>query len=594
MTAHHSASAHDGPATPSPALLAAVGAVPTAFAIANSDGHLVALNAPFSIDLGTPVGQTAGIRLDADDSSVTAATGQTIKVSLDPLEGGGGWAVTPVKVGPPPTPEIDYSALFAFHPDGVAVLGEDGTVLAANAALTTLAPEWTAEYVGTSARVWMEELEDPDLMRLASATAANGTVGRTVVRWPGSVYEFSVLPRFSADGSPDGRFCIVRDITEADATRTQLETSEARHAAMVSKGSDLVALVDPDLRVTYMSPAAERLYGVTVSGPDFPDANDVFVIHPDEFEESTLFWASAAQTPGGTVTDRRRIRVADGSYRHIALTYTNLFHVPAVNAIVVNAHDVTEMMETFEQLERARDQLETAVEDLSETRQMLATALVQMNRVREDEKRRLSQWLHDSGSQPLFSAIWSAQMLWDGAEFNSAAHETLLSSLEKVQEEFRAQLFRLYPAALTELGLPDALTELAERAGLGLVREGAQVEVCLSVHVPHRLLPELEELAFRTVQEGVVNANKHADASQVKVDVTVDDGPEPELVVSCVDNGHGFGDSADQSFGWWEKGFGLRSLEAQAASLGGSCVWGDADEGGAVLTVRAPAIPAVA
>src|SRR5260221_12955781 len=61
--------------------------------------------------------------------------------------------------------------------------------------------------------------------------------------------------------------------------------------------------------------------------------------------------------PGRIVTGERLTRHRDGSWRWVDSAATNLLHEPGVQAVVVNARDVTERKQAEEALHHARAEL---------------------------------------------------------------------------------------------------------------------------------------------------------------------------------------------------------------------------------------------
>jgi diguanylate cyclase (GGDEF)-like protein/PAS domain S-box-containing protein len=130
----------------------------------------------------------------------------------------------------------------------------------------------------------------------------------------------------------------------SDATlRAHLAEAQARRAewfrALVQDSGDIVTSFDLEGRILYMSAAARELgydpdemIGTYVSG----------LVHPDDVagviaKITEQFESNLRPTP-----IEYRGRHADGSYRYLEGVATNLLSEPTVNAVVVNARDVTE------------------------------------------------------------------------------------------------------------------------------------------------------------------------------------------------------------------------------------------------------------
>jgi signal transduction histidine kinase len=96
-----------------------------------------------------------------------------------------------------------------------------------------------------------------------------------------------------------------------------------------------------------------------------------------------------------------------------------------------------------------------------------------------------------------------------------------------------------------------------------------------------RLPQEVEDAAFRVVQEGLTNAMKHAPGAAVSVRLAARDG---ELAVEVRDSGAGDASALSAS----GAGLGLTGMRERVESLGGSLDAGAEEAGGWRLTARLP------
>ncbi|MGZ4238967.1 MAG: sensor histidine kinase [Solirubrobacteraceae bacterium] len=196
----------------------------------------------------------------------------------------------------------------------------------------------------------------------------------------------------------------------------------------------------------------------------------------------------------------------------------------------------------------------------------------------EEERRRWARELHDETLQ----ALGGLRVLLSSARRSTdvaALHATLETAVDQLADEIaslRALITELRPAALDELGLRPALEALFNRARLthGL-------EVAMTVELEHgagtretRLEPDVEIAIYRTVQESLTNAAKHAGARCVDV-VVVERGGEVEIAVR--DDGTGF--DVDAPTG----GFGLTGMRERISLAGGRLEIISSGQGTAVL-----------
>jgi two-component system sensor histidine kinase UhpB len=144
----------------------------------------------------------------------------------------------------------------------------------------------------------------------------------------------------------------------------------------------------------------------------------------------------------------------------------------------------------------------------------------------------------------------------------------------------REILMRLRPTKLVEMGLEPAIEELVDfwRA------RRPEISINASVNRPDGLSYALQELAYRTVQEGLTNAVRHARPG--RIDVLIDAAPDQQLRVQVADDGEG-GDLSGPDAGL-DTGLGLVGMRERAEALGGALTIGRGPLGGWCVTVEAP------
>ncbi len=175
-------------------------------------------------------------------------------------------------------------------------------------------------------------------------TAPDGTL---------QTWSAQLVPERDEAGRVESVLSVTRDVTERARTRRALRESEERFRALVEHSSDLIAILEPDGRVRYASPAQSRLLGYVPA--DFPQLVAYDMLHPDDVELARRRLAGAATPPGDASAERPlRIRRRDGTYRSFLVRVSDLRDDAAVGGIVVNARDVTEELRLQERLAQAQ------------------------------------------------------------------------------------------------------------------------------------------------------------------------------------------------------------------------------------------------
>ena len=120
----------------------------------------------------------------------------------------------------------------------------------------------------------------------------------------------------------------------------ELGRREARFRSLVQNGSDLMAVLDRQGMVTYVSPSVRRLLGYEPE--DVTGSNAFGFLHPEDASAMSAGFQRMVERPEARPFSQFRIRHADGTWRFMEATATNLLADPSVEGIVENMRDVTE------------------------------------------------------------------------------------------------------------------------------------------------------------------------------------------------------------------------------------------------------------
>ena len=237
----------------------------------------------------------------------------------------------------------------------------------------------------------------------------------------------------------------------------------------------------------------------------------------------------------------------------------------------VYQHRRTEWLlkEVKEQLER---RVEQRTSDLAASRQALERNEVQLHTLtgriltaQEEERRRIAQDLHDDVNQRLALLMLDLQGIDRrlepvGVDVQQAVRN-VVKGLEELSDDVRYMAYRFHPSILDDLGLKAALQRLLDDFSS---RAGVKT---LFVHQPfdHTLDKTAATAVYRVVQECLSNIARHAQATRVEVEVTVED---EGLVVMVRDDGRGFDQGAlHRTAG----GLGLLNMRERLLAVQGAC-----------------------
>ncbi|MCT7360921.1 cache domain-containing protein [Thalassolituus pacificus] len=174
------------------------------------------------------------------------------------------------------------------------------------------------------------------------------------------------------------------------------------------------------------------------------------------------------------------------------------------------------------------------------------------------QRRTFARELHDGINQMLVSAklrLNLADKKWpdeDAREHLHKASDMLNMSIQEV----RRVSHNLRPVMLDDLGLEPALHSLLDN-----IKESGKIRVKRRIRLPETRLPDAIEMTlYRLVQEAITNVQKHAEATQVSLNISHN---QQSIVIEMEDNGCGFSLEEDQS------GIGLMNMRERVELVGG-------------------------
>jgi two-component system NarL family sensor kinase len=157
--------------------------------------------------------------------------------------------------------------------------------------------------------------------------------------------------------------------------------------------------------------------------------------------------------------------------------------------------------------------------------------------LQEEEHRHISRELHDGIVQILVSIKYSLEataiFLMQNKQEKPKPLADAETNLNTAIQEVRRISHHLHPRVLDELGLSAAIASLAKDFS-------KQTQLDISVNKPklRKLLPDdINTSLYRVVQESLINIEKHAQATHVSIDLSIEN---KWLTLSITDNGVGF------------------------------------------------------
>jgi two-component system, NarL family, sensor histidine kinase UhpB len=180
----------------------------------------------------------------------------------------------------------------------------------------------------------------------------------------------------------------------------------------------------------------------------------------------------------------------------------------------------------------------------------------------DEERRMIARELHDEFAQSVTAirslAVAIKSQTPDSTSPAHQAAEVIASEAARLYDSMHGLIPRLAPIALDTLGLAETIQGLVDEWR----RRHPSIKIVLRQNLPNTLGQSVALTLYRVVQESLVNALRHANPTEIDIDIACD---ESSVVVKVTDNGVGLPPD------WMRPGrFGLRGLRERAEHLHGT------------------------
>jgi two-component system sensor histidine kinase NreB len=312
----------------------------------------------------------------------------------------------------------------------------------------------------------------------------------------------------------------------------QLESARLRELFQLL--SDGIVVMDPNRVITFINPAAVRLTGWQLQDV-IPYCTYCQSRNIESGEQRCLLAAQPHRHYFESQLPTKRGEKVD-----VGMSRTFLSRNQSNQRnMVITIRDVT---------------LERQEEALKLSRRLTQHTL----EVQEEERRRLSQELHDGISQTLYGVSLGLEHLQRRVE-EPAHNERIAQLYQQIHmsiDEIRSLSRSLYPAVLYDLGLLSALRTLTD----GLTSQGRKIEFVTDLTEEDSISASASGHIYRIVQEAIHNAIQHGRATHVIIRLVRADG---DFTLQITDNGKGF-PVQELPEG---QGYGINNMEERARVL---------------------------
>lgn len=352
----------------------------------------------------------------------------------------------------------------------------------------------------------------------------------------------------------------------------KLVESEQRFAYAARASTDAIWDLNLVTHDIWWSAGFQKLFGYGPAEVGSTLASWTSRLHPQDRARAESGLRQVIESGGEVWRDEYRFQRKDGSYAHV-VDRGFVIHDAAGKSVrmVGGMSDITARKDAEEKLDRSHRQLRA----LS----------AKLQNLREEERSRIAREIHDELGQMLTGL--KMDLRWIERRLSQSTDATLNPLLDKVVEageladatinSVQRISSDLRPGVLDNLGLVAAVRQEAAR-----FQERTGVTCRLTCPEESPSLPrDTTTAAFRIFQEALTNVTRHAQASDVSVELDLEGA---ELSLDITDNGRGIqpADLEDP------KSLGLLGMKERAQILDGELTVTPRPGGGTLVHLRLP------
>jgi signal transduction histidine kinase len=323
------------------------------------------------------------------------------------------------------------------------------------------------------------------------------------------------------------------------------------------------------------------------------DIDRILALH-DSLRENEMEFARLREQldhlldEGIQTASRQDLAAAHAEARHDIRTLRQGSLVLAGTSVLVCVLAGAVILRRSRRLQAAGQELETEIARRRTSEALRTTLFERLVSAQEEERGRIARELHDEMGQELSALMLGLDSLrrsFGAASPDGGGRARDVRKLEEIADRLIEDLHsiarELRPAALDDLGLHGALTNLVEE---WTERSGLPVSL-YSASENQRLPWQVETTLYRFVQEALTNVRKHAAARSVSIVVK---GFPDHVRVVVEDDGRGFEVAKVLRSGPGAGGLGLLGMRERVALAGGTLEIESAPGRGTTLVARLP------
>ncbi len=465
--------------------------------------------------------------------------------------------------------EDRYRTVFETTGTATVIIEEDKTISLVNREFEKLSGYSKEEVEGR--KRWTEFVVEDDLKRLTEYHYLRRLDPNAAPR----SYEFKLTDKNgdskvifgTVDIIPGTKKSVASflDMTEHKRVDRALQESEKKYRLIADNISDIIWTVDMNLRYTYVSPSVTSLLGY--SAEEVMGQSVDMILTPASLDIANKAYVKEMDREREMQKDLSRVRALelehickDGSIIWVEVKMTFLRDPQGRPVEILGVtRDITDR-------KRAEDAL-------LESRRQLRVLSSRLLTVREDDRRRIAQELHDSIGQILTTIKFGVENIVSSTDGDTA---TPYVDVEKARalifiaqdgiEETRRICADLWPSILDDLGILAAISRLCRE--FQIIYSGIHIKQRINVR-EEEVPDSLKIVIYRVLQEALNNVARHSKAHLVYVSLNK---AKDSIELSVKDNGKGF-NTEDVFYGdSFKRKLGSFNMKERTELSGGSFV----------------------
>jgi PAS domain S-box-containing protein len=226
-----------------------------------------------------------------------------------------------------------------------------------------------------------------------------------IITKSGEIKHVEIYSRTVQYRGRDADLATVVDITDRVRIEQEIKEREEYYRSLIENALDVIAVVDRDLNVLFVSPSVEKVFGYAPE--ELEEILGKASIHPDDLPMIAEELARILEDKDYITSMQLRVRHRDGSWRYLEASGRNFLDHPSVGGIVVNFRDITDRKLAEEALRESEEKFRIISEQ-----SLMGVFIIQDDRIKYAN--RTMEEIHGYSSEEVMS--------WPEGEYMKIVH----------------------------------------------------------------------------------------------------------------------------------------------------------------------------